>query len=97
MRNQVVLKEVAEAARQADAKKMRSALFEDCRALVAELEGDVAGYALVAWTQQGELRSTFYAGKGPIRPALIPVLAQDALSRHVAQHMAAPVTMSIED
>jgi hypothetical protein len=93
MRNKVILKEVAEAARQAEAKQMRSALFEDCRSLLSELEGDVSGYAIVAWSPQGELRTAFYAGKGPIRPAIIPVLAQDALSRHVAQHMAAPIRL----
>jgi hypothetical protein len=92
MRNRVILKEVAAAARQAGAKQIRSALFEDCRALVSELEG-----AIVAWSPQGKLRTAFYAGKGPIRPAIIPVLAQDALSRHVAQHMVAPVTATMED
>jgi len=98
MRNRVILKEVAEEARQAEAKRMRSALFDDCRSLVAELEGEVSGYAVVAWSGHGELRSAFYAGKGgPIRPALIPVLVQDALSRHVGQHMAAPAEITSSD
>jgi hypothetical protein len=90
MSNKVILKEVAERARQSEAKRLRSHLFEDCRALVEELGGDVSGYALVAWTPEGELRSVYHTGRGPIRPALIPVLAQDALSRHVTQDIAAP-------
>jgi hypothetical protein len=88
MGKKVILREVAQKAHQTEAKRLRSALFEDCRSLVTELEGDVSGYAVVAWTPQGELRSVYCAGKGPLRPAVIPVLVQDALSRHVAQDMA---------
>jgi hypothetical protein len=87
----VILREVAQKAHQIEAKRVRSALFEDCRSLVTELEGDVSGYAVVAWTPQGELRSVYCTGKGPLRPAIIPVLVQDALSRHVAQDMAGSV------
>src|SRR5579883_2503073 len=90
MSNKVILKEVAENGRRLEAKRLRSHLFEDCRTLVNELGGDVSGYAIVAWTPEGELRSMYHTGRGPIRPAIIPVLAQDALSRHVAQDMAAP-------
>ncbi len=90
MPKKIVLKEVAEQARRSEAKRLRTHLFEDCRALVEELGGDVSGYAIVAWTPEGELRSVYHTGRGPIRPAIIPVLAQDALSRHVAQDMAAP-------
>jgi hypothetical protein len=97
MSKRVILREVAEKARCLEAKRLRSKLFEDCRTLVDELERDVSGYALVAWTPQGELRSVYHTGKGPIRPAIIPVLVQDALSRHVAQDMAAPIRMSDGD
>jgi hypothetical protein len=90
MGDKVILREVAEERRRAHAKRLRSAIFEDCRSLVAELEGDVSGYALVAWTPEGELRSVYHTGRGPLRPALIPVLVQDALSRHVANDIAAP-------
>jgi hypothetical protein len=93
MGKKVILREVAQKAHQLEAKRLRSALFEDCRSLVTELEGDVSGYALVAWTQQGELRSAYHTGKGPLRPALIPVLVQDALSRLVAQELAAPAKL----
>ena len=97
MSNRVILREVAEKARNSEAKRFRSKLFEDCRALVEDLEGDVSGYALVAWTPQGELRSVYHTGKGPIRPAIIPVLVQDTLSRHVAQDMAASIRISDSD
>jgi hypothetical protein len=93
MRNRVILKEMAEAARQADAKQLRSAFFEDCRSLVEELDGDISGYALVAWTPHGELRSVYHTGRGPIRPAVVPALVQDALNRHVAQDMAVPIRL----
>lgn len=94
MSNKVILREVAEAAHIKEVKRLRSELFEDCRALVDELEGNVSGYALVAWTPQGELRSVYHTGKGPLRPAIIPVLVQDALSRHVAKDMAAPTRLT---
>jgi hypothetical protein len=97
MPNKVILQEVAEKARRSEAKRLRSNLFEDCRALVDDLEGDVSGYALVAWTPQGELRSVYHTGRGPIRPAVIPVLVQDALSRHVAKDMATPARISDGD
>jgi hypothetical protein len=90
MSNKVVLKEVAEQLRRSEAKRFRSHIFEDCRRLVHELGGDVSGYALVAWTIEGELRSIYHTGRGLIRPAIIPVLVHDALNRQVAQDIAAP-------
>ena len=93
MPNKVILKEVVNKARRSEAKQLRSNLFHDCRALLEELEGDVSGYALVAWSPQGELRSVYHTGRGPIRPAIVPVLVQDALSRHVSQDMAAPAVV----
>jgi hypothetical protein len=93
MPNKVILQEVAEKARRLEAKQLRSNLFLDCRTLMDELEGDISGYAVVAWSPQGELRSVYHTGRGPIRPAIVPVLVQDALSRHVSQDMAAPAAM----
>jgi stalled ribosome alternative rescue factor ArfA len=90
MSNKVVLKEVSEQVRRSKAKRLRSHLFEDCRMLVDELDGDVSGYALVAWTTEGELRSIYHTGRGLIRPAIIPALVHDALNRQVAQDIAAP-------
>src|SRR5262249_51982637 len=89
MPNKVILQEVAEKVRRLEAKQLRSNLFEDCRALIDELDGDISGYALVAWSAQGELRSVYHTGRGPIRPAIVPVLVQDALSRHVSKDMTA--------
>ena len=94
MSNKVMLREVAERARLNAAKRLRANMFEDCRTLVEQLGGDVSGYALVAWTPEGELRSVYHTGRGPIRPAIIPVLVQDALSRHVARDMAGAVAVS---
>jgi hypothetical protein len=90
MAKKVILREVAEQARRSGAKRLRSHLYEDCRALVDGLGGDVSGYAIVAWTSEGELRSVYHTGRGLIRPAIIPVLVHDALNRHVAQDIAAP-------
>jgi hypothetical protein len=97
MTNRVILREVAENFKARKAKRLRAHLFEDCRTLVEQLGGDVSGYALVAWTPEGELRSVYHTGRGPIRPAIIPVLVQDALSRHVASDMAAPTAVSESD
>jgi hypothetical protein len=87
MPNKVILREVSKKFKLKEAQRLRAHLFEDCRALVEQLGGDVSGYALVAWTPEGELRSVYHTGRGPIRPAIIPVLVQDALSRHVAKDL----------
>jgi hypothetical protein len=62
---------------------MRADLFAACRTVLGELDNEIGGYPIVAWSPEGELRSVFHAGKGPIRPALIPVLVQDALTYSV--------------
>jgi len=77
--------------KESEAKNSRRALFDACRLLLTELDGDVAGYAIVAWSKDGELRSAYGAGQGPIKAALVPTLAGDALNRHVALDMAPPV------
>ena len=74
-----------------DAKNSRRALFDACRLLLNALGGDIVGFAVVAWSKDGELRSAYDAGQGPIKAALIPTLAGDALNRHVALDMAPPV------
>jgi len=72
------------ARREAEAKDVRKMLFAHCRAILEELGEDVSGFAVVAWSRDGELRSALDTGYGPIRAALIPTLAGDALNRHVA-------------
>jgi len=58
--------------------------------ILEQLGDDVSGFALVVWDRRGELRSSYNTGHGPLRPALVPTLAGDALNRHVALDMAPP-------
>lgn len=88
MRDSVSLKVIVSDRRAEEAKGVRGAMFSQCRAIMAELGDDVSGFAVVAWTRDGELRSGFDTGHGPIRSALIPTLAGDALNRHVALTLA---------
>ena len=62
------LHEVIDDLRLSEARDIRAALFAQCRSLLSELGDDVSGFALVAWTRQGELRSAFDTGYGPLRP-----------------------------
>lgn len=71
-----------------EAKDVRKALFGQCREILAQLGEDVAGFALVVWNRDGELRTGYDTGYGPIRPPLVPTLAGDALNRHVTLDMA---------
>jgi hypothetical protein len=84
------LSEIVSDRKRADAKNSRRSLFEACRTVAGDLGDDLAGYAVVVWGKDGELRSVYEAGQGPIKPALIPTLAGDALNRHVALDMAPP-------
>src|SRR5258707_739471 len=83
--------------RQAEAREQRRALFDQCRLILAQVGDDVSGFALVVWGRDGELRSGYDTGYGPLRPAIIPTLAGDALNRHVALDMALPVQMPVDD
>ena len=86
----VSLKLVANNQRQKKARNVRQELFGQCRSIVDQLGDDVSGFALVVWDREGELRSAYYTGNGPLRPALIPTLVGDALNRHVTLGMAPP-------
>lgn len=66
------------------AKEVRATMFARCRAAVDQFGDDVAGFALVVWDREGDLRSAYETSIGPIRPALVPTLAADALNRHIA-------------
>jgi hypothetical protein len=85
------LSEIVSERKRADAKNSRRSLFEACKTVTNDLGDDISGYAIVVWGKDGELRSADDAGAGPIKPALIPTLAGDALIRHVALDMAPPV------
>src|SRR5258708_5440480 len=84
------LSEIVSDRKRVEAKNTRRALFEACRAVADDLGDDLAGYAVIVWGKDGELRSAYEAGQGPIKPALVPTLAGDALNRHVARDMAPP-------
>lgn len=59
--------------------------------MVKDLGDDISGYALVIWGKDGEVRSAYDPGQGPLKAGVIPTLAGDALNRHVALDMAPPV------
>jgi hypothetical protein len=82
------LQVVANEQRRQEARNVRSALFDQCRSILAQLGDDVSGFALVVWDRHGDLRSSYDTGFGPLRPSLIPTLAGDALNRHVTLDMA---------
>ena len=83
------LSDVADAAKAAEARALRAALFGRCRAAIDQVGDEIAGFALVVWDAQGNLRSAYDAERGPIAPALVPTLVADALNRHVAVMIAA--------
>lgn len=70
------------------ARLLREDLLAKCAAAIDDMGDDVAGYALVVWTKNGEMRTAYDAAQGPIGPALVPTLAADALNRHVAVMLA---------
>lgn len=76
-----------------EAKGVRQSMYEACRSISIDLGDDIAGFAIVVWGSDGELRSAYDPGRGPIKAALIPTLAGDALNRHVALDMASPVRL----
>jgi len=83
-------KDVAADRKHEEAREIREALFGQCRSILEQLGDDVSGFALVVWDRRGDLRSSYDTGHGPLRPALVPTLAGDALNRHVALDMATP-------
>ncbi|HVJ79278.1 MAG TPA: hypothetical protein VM620_15735 [Hyphomicrobium sp.] len=66
-----------------DAKRLRDDLFEKCYDAIDQID-EMAGFALVVWGKNGDMRTAYNAANGPIGPALVPTLAADALNRHVA-------------
>ena len=71
-----------------EADLLREDLFARCTAAVDGLGDGVAGYALIVWGKDGDMRTAYNAAQGPIGPALVPTLAADALNRHVAVMLA---------
>lgn len=66
------------------AREFRRRLFVSCRELLADIGGELAGYAIVAWSPDGALRSVYEIHGGPIGAPLVPTLVSDALNRHGA-------------
>jgi hypothetical protein len=81
------LEVVADGKRSA-AKSVRERLFGSCRKAVQDAGHELAGYALVTWTRDGDIHSAYDTRFGPIRSALVPTLIADALNRHVAVTLA---------
>lgn len=79
-----MLEELAAKQRKRKAGGVRRNLFHSCRKALEEAGDDLAGFALVTWTRDGDMHSAYDARHGPIRDALVPTLASDALNRHVA-------------
>lgn len=88
MTKAVRLDEIANERRQRDAKTIRERLFSACRNAIDEQGDDLAGFALVVWDREGDLRSAYDARHGPIGPYLVPTLVSDALNRHLAVMLA---------
>ena len=83
------LKDVSSDLKAREAREIRAALFQRCRAAIEQLGDDIAGFALVVWDKEGEMRSAYDTTRGPIRAPLVPTLVADALNRHVAVMLAA--------
>jgi hypothetical protein len=71
-----------------DGELLRADILEKCAAAIETIGDEPAGFALVVWNKEGEMRTTYDASRGPIGPALLPTLASDALNRHVAVMLA---------
>lgn len=83
------LQRVRLAGKEAEAKRVRKELFAACSRAAEQLGDEIAGYAVVVWGKDGEMRTAYDAQSGPIRAPLVPTLASDALNRHVAVMLAA--------
>jgi hypothetical protein len=82
------LNEVIHSRRKQEARAVREGLFQRARAAADQMGDDLAGFALVVWDRHGDMRTSYDTRIGPIRDALVPTLAADALNRHVAVMLA---------
>jgi hypothetical protein len=88
MRRPVSLRAISNEKRQDEGRSMRQDLFGRCRAAADQMGDDIAGFAIVVWDQNGDMRTSYSTARGPIGPALVPTLVSDALNRHVAVNLA---------
>lgn len=68
------------------ARKVKLDLFSACRDLVKDQGDDLAGYALVTWTQTGGVGTATFTEHGVVTEALMPAVVHDALNRMVSRH-----------
>lgn len=64
-------------------EELKARLTAQIAAAIATHGPDFAGYALVTWDMRGGARTSYDTQAGPVSHTLMPVFAQDALSRHV--------------
>jgi hypothetical protein len=86
--NPAPFKLVIDRRRRDEGRDMRQALFQRCRAVIDQMGDDIAGFAIAAWDNRGDMRTAYDATRGVIGPALVPTLVSDALNRHVAVKLA---------
>lgn len=84
----ISLKAVSDEKQQSYGRSMRQELFGRCRSAANQMGDEIAGFAIVVWDQNGEMRTSYNTARGPIGPALVPTLVSDALNRHVAVKLA---------
>ena len=88
MSHPVRLHALQDEVKMAEARRVRSRMFELVRKASEMIGNEIAGYALVVWAKDGEMQSSYDANNGPIRYSLVPTLVSDALNRHIAVMMA---------
>lgn len=69
------------ASERADA--IASIMNEAVALVLSEFGIDLAGFALVAWDMQGEVKSVYMAQHGVVGRCIMPAHVHDALQRHV--------------
>lgn len=70
------------------ARSVWDGIFRRARAAADQMGDDLAGFALIVWDRHGDMRTSYDTRFGPIRDAIVPTLASDALNRHVAVMLA---------
>jgi Transposase zinc-ribbon domain len=82
----ISLKAISNQQRQHNGRSIRQELFGRCRAAADQMGDEIAGFAIVVWDQNGEMRTSYNTARGPIGPALVPTLVSDALRDEEAAH-----------
>jgi len=72
----------------AEAKSLRSDLFNSARRISSAMGDEFGGYAIVAWERNGDVYSSINNSYGPIRGRALPSFCRDAISAHVTLDIA---------